>query len=384
MTLASSAYHVWHDRFWKREVHRPPGEIWQAAFEAYYGGRTEPFAVGEFRNVSAIDAASMFPWAMLADQFPLPWGAFRRELPGAAIQANGLYRVRVESRLPLPLLPYRSDHGLIFPNGRWVGWYVGCELLEFLRAGGRVRVLAGFTFAHSVQPFKAYIGTMFRRKSRSKGARRTFYKLMLNALYGKFGQRGERVVAVPLEEAKHLDKMPATYRIWAGLALYSEKKEPPPWGNNLWPAIVTARSRVRLFQEMERIRKRGGRLLYCDTDGVLYTGGRLRYPSRATAPGDFEARGKFRSAMIRAKKEYALEDAKGRWSFYAKGVPEVAREQYLKTGEAEFDRPVKLREAARSGEKANVWRAVRKVRRVTFEGRLRTRTGELAPIIVRE
>ena len=99
-------------------------------------------------------------------------------------------------------------------------------------------------------------------------------------------------------------------------------------------------------------------------------------------PGDFESRGRFKVALIRAKKEYALQDERGAWSFFAKGVPSAARERYLKTGEVEFDRPVKLREAARSGEKANVWRAVRKVRRVSFQGRTRTRDGGLAPIIV--
>lgn len=383
LTLASSAYHIWKERYWKREIHRPNLEQWQAAFEAYYGGRTEPFSVGTFEHVRACDASSMFPWAMLQGDFPVPWGPFRRWVKGSPIEPNGFYRARVVSELPLPVLPYRSDHGLIFPNGSWSGWYVGSELECFKRAGGKVRILSGFAYAQSCRPFDGYIKTMFKRKNAAKGARRLFYKLLLNALYGKFGQRGERVVAMPLDKFEKLEYAPTSYRIFADFALFSEKRDPPPWGNNVWSAIVTARARERLWQEMARIERAGGKLLYCDTDGVLFQYSRMLYPAKAVRPGDFESRGTFKTALIRGKKEYALQDKDGGWQFFAKGVPEIAREMYLTTGEAEFRRPTKLRESARSGEKPNVWRAVRKVRRVSFGARVRS-SGELTPIVVNE
>lgn len=386
LTLASSAYNVWFDLFWKREVRRPLHEHWAAAFEAYYGGRTEPFSIGEFEGVEACDASSMFPWAMTVAPLPLPWGRFHRVMPGETrIDPCGFYRVSVRSDLALPLLPFRSKSGLVFPNGSWSGWYVGCELIRFGKLGGKFVVREGFTFSERVRPFDSYIRTMFERKKRSQGARRLFYKLMLNSLYGKFGQRGERVVAKTLDQFTALDNPPAKFRVWAGMALYTENKNPPPWGNNIWPAIVTARARVRLHEEMTRLSGLGCRLLYCDTDGVLFVPGdkgRAYHPQSAAQAGDFETRGRYRVALIRAKKEYALQEMGGKWQFFAKGVPFVEREKYLRTGKAEFRRPVKMREAARSGAEPNVWRATRKERHVTFEHRGRRADGSLSPVRV--
>jgi len=383
LTLASSAYHLWAKRFWRREVRRPLQEHWQAAFEAYYGGRTEPFSVGTFANVRACDAVSMFPWAMTCAPLPLPWGGFRRQGADASMDPNGFYRVTVRSDLPIPILPYRSEEGLVFPNGRWSGWYVGTELLAFAAAGGRVRVLEGFQFTELVRPFDRYIRAMFRRKARSQGARRLFYKLMLNALYGKFGQRGERVAALPLERFRALDNPPPSFRVWGGLALFTERHPPPPWGNNVWPAIVTARARIRLWNELERLLKRGDRALYCDTDGILFQG-RTRYPAKSETPGDFESRGRFPAALIRAKKEYGLQLPSRHWQFYAKGVPYDEREGYLRDGVATFRRPLKMREAARTGERPNVWAVKRKIRHVNFDHRGRRPDGSLAPVQVDE
>ena len=388
LTLASSAYHVWAAKYWKREVRRPLYEHWLAAFEAYFGGRTEPFAIGEFEGVQACDASSMFPWAMTTRPMPLPWGRFRRVGAGSeSIDPEGFYRVSVRADggpvTTLPVLPYRSQDGLVFPTGRWQGWYAGCELLRHVELGGQVRVLEGFEFLERVRPFDGYIKAMFERKKRSTGARRLFYKLMLNALYGKFGQRGERVIAMPLGRFSRLKSQPANFRVWAGMAMFSVKGTPPPWGNMVWSAITTARSRVRLHQELTQLIENGARPLYCDTDGVLYLGGKT-HPIKAAAPGEFEFRGTYRCAIIKAKKEYALQDSKGLWSFYAKGVPLTERETYLKTGEAEFRRPVKLRESARSGDAPNVWRAVRKTRHVTFDHRGRRADGSLAPVQVDE
>lgn len=384
LTLASSAYHIWAEQFWRREVRRPLDEHWEAAFEAYYGGRTEPFNVGTFERVRACDASSMFPWAMTAAPLPLPWGRHERTRPGAeALHETGFYRARIDaSGLRLPVLPYRSTEGLVFPTGRWSGWYVGGELTRHAEAGGRFRVLEGFNFREHVRPFDGYIAEMFNRKKKSQGARRLFYKLLLNSLYGKFGQRGERVMAIPLEQFARLENQPIKYRIWAGLALFSETHQPPPWGNNVWPAIVTARARVRLHREMCRLLEHNAKPLYCDTDGILYQAAKSFHSAEAPAIGEFETRGIYRTALIRAKKEYALQAENGSWQFFVKGVPFAAREEYLRNGAAEFQRPVKLREASRSGERPNVWRLTRKTRHVNFDKRGRRPDGSLLPVQV--
>jgi hypothetical protein len=45
--------------------------------------------------------------------------------------------------------------------------------------------------------------------------------------------------------------------------------------NVIYAAIITSKARIKLYDAFEKILKSGGRLLYCDTDCIFYTGGKL-------------------------------------------------------------------------------------------------------------
>lgn len=372
MTLASTALSIWRDRFWKRPIYRPRHEIWQAASQAYHGGRTEAFAVGTFDDVTAVDVASMYPWAMTVKPLPLPWGLYQRHgaVAPERIQAFGLYDVEVESALEVPRLPVRTEQGTIFPNGRWRAWYVGEELQAFMAAGGRVRsVHKGFVFNEACEPFGGYVSEMFQKKSASRGVERSIYKLLANSLYGKFSQKGLITRAITVEKFLRMDPRPAGSRAWNGLIIYSQDGTPPPWSNMVWPAFVTARARVRLANEIQAIREAGGRVFYCDTDSVIFSGA-CSYPQKAKRIGEFELRGRYARLLLVGKKEYALAVGRNKWEAHVKGVPEAERLRFLMTGEASFSRPTRLRESARIGTVPNIWREVRKQRRTILRSHL--------------
>lgn len=379
MTLASTALAIWQASY-RRELRRPSRRVWRAAREAYHGGRTQAFAVGEFTNARAVDVASMFPWAMVDRTLPVPWGLHTLEGPGAAIHSHGLYRVQVDSRLRFPRLPVRTAKGTIFPNGRWIGWYVGEELEAFQRVGGKLRVLNGIRFHEHCHPFRRYVRAMFARKQKARGVSRLLFKLLLNALYGKFGQGGRLVRAIPLARFMSLPRRPLTWREWNGLVIYTDENVPPVWGNMVWPAFVTARARVRLADELDTLAGRAARPLYCDTDSVIFTGGNgaVRYPKRVTVPGRFELRGRYRRVMILGKKEYAVELRRNHWEPHAKGVPYAERMRYLLDGAVMFQRPVRLRESARDGTRPNVWRSVTKQRRTDLRKQASKADGSLS------
>jgi hypothetical protein len=368
MTLASTALKTWRVHHWKREVRRPAIETWNVALEAYHGGRTQAFRVGSFKQVRAIDVASMFPWAMTSGELPLPWGLTRPISRGEDLVPYALYDVIIESRVEFPCLPVRTKTGTIYPNGRWRGWYVGEELLTARALGVRIKVLGGIQFSEVCSPFSSYVREMFRRKQRSRGGPRLMFKLLLNALYGKFGQQGKRVEAVPIEKLLTMREPPLEWRPWCGLAIFTKEGLPPPHGNNVWSAWITARARSRLALEIDRLRRSGATILYCDTDSVLFQG-RGRYPSKARRVGDFEHRGDFSECLIIGKKEYALRLTKKKWEVHAKGVPFSERMSYLRHGRATFARPVRIRESSRIDVPANVWRNVTKVRRTNLAER---------------
>lgn len=209
------------------------------------------------------------------------------------------------------------------------------------------------------------------------------YKLMLNALYGKFGQQGKRVFAVPMRKLLTMPDPPLDWRPWNGLAIFSKDGTPPPWGNNVWAAWITARARMRLAGELAMLTRRGARVLYCDTDSVIFQGALgQRYPEHARRIGEFESRGRFSRALIVGKKEYALEVRPGEWDTRAKGVPHDQRLRYLRTGRASFSRPVRIRESSRIDVPANVWRTVKKQRRTDIRSSARRSDGALpVPVI---
>jgi len=364
MTLASAALEIWRTQHWRREIHRPSAGVWRAGLGAYHGGRCQAFALGRFQDVKVIDAASMFPWAMTCAPLPLPWGLVRHSRRNILGSDLGLYRVSVRRlRGPgLNVLPVRTRAGTVYPFGRWEGWYVGEEVVAARARGYECKVLESYEFSENCRPFDSYIAKMFALKAASRGPARLMYKTLLNALYGKFSQQGRRVMAVPIERMVASKNPPLEWRPWCGLALYSIDAPAPPWSNNVWPAFITARARLRLLAEMEAIGRSSGRVLYCDTDSAAFQGD-ATYPSKAKAPGDFEDRGRFKEMLIVGKKEYALDLGRGRWEVHAKGIPESERMTYLRDGKASFERPVKIREGARSGETPNLWRIVTKQRR---------------------
>jgi hypothetical protein len=384
LTLPSTAYHIWQKHYFRREVFLPSDEIRLAARDAYHGGRTEAFSLGTYDRVHVIDVASMYPWALTAGGMGIPWGPFTRVSEGAAVDPLGLYRVRVT--VPhgiLPPLPFRTNDGTVYPQGTWEAWYMGEELEYSQSIGVQVRVLEGFQFLSTAEPFEKYVAMLFKRKASARGAMRSVYKLMLNGIYGKFGQGGDRVICIPAEQLFKMEEPPQDFRVWNGLVFYRRSAKPPPWGNNLWAAVTTARARVKLHREMSRLIAQGCRVLYCDTDSVVYIGDGPRYPEKAKRAGVFESRGEYGEMLIVGKKEYGLRDGR-QWELHAKGVPKAERKRYLKEGIAEFQRPVKMRESSRINVAANTWRTVRKERRTVNRGREILPDGRLRVLEVRE
>ena len=191
------------------------------------------------------------------------------------------------------------------------------------------------------------------------------------------------VLPFPCFRLPPLKTPPLEWRPWNGLAIFSKDGIPPPWGNNVWAAWITARARARLAREITTLEERGARILYCDTDSVIYQPGRVagRYPAKAKEVGQFELRGKYNEVVIVGKKEYALRQD-DEWEIMCKGVPKAQRMTYLQHGGATFVRPVKVRESSRIGIPANVWRPVHKVRRTDLREKARRTDGALPiPVI---
>jgi hypothetical protein len=162
---------------------------------AYFGGRTECFRLGEFREpIYRVDVAGHYPSVMWDHYYPTKvidsdtsntWrDSMPFEKPSRAIAA-------VELDSPYSSWPIRTRIGPIYARGRGTTVLAGPELEEAVirgivkRFGPYAYYITAPIFRQFVEHFQA-IKDDYERSGQPM--RRSFAKLLLNSLHGKFGQ----------------------------------------------------------------------------------------------------------------------------------------------------------------------------------------------------
>lgn len=154
----------------------------------------------------------------------------------------------------------------------------------------------------SFEPFydkgmKAYVDKFYPLKSRAKGAKRTCIKLLLNSIYGKFGENIYRdsvyyelrdgVAHKVVEKIDHSDNNSMKYL------------------SVIVSSYIAAMGRARILNEVLDIC--GDRLpqdfVYCDTDCIVIRGD-YQVKTSKTELGAFKDEGSFTSFKVLAKKTY--------------------------------------------------------------------------------
>jgi hypothetical protein len=128
---------------------------------------------------------------MVTARFPDPHQLRRfRGKPGEEIEGVARARVTIPDSLDPPPLPHRRsyDGRLVFPVGIIDGTWSLLELREAERLGCAVEWLDGIGAPSIKSPFIEYVKDQYERKRKAVGLARDIAKLMLNALYGKFGE----------------------------------------------------------------------------------------------------------------------------------------------------------------------------------------------------
>jgi hypothetical protein len=276
-TIASCAMTLFRRRFLTREIVTDP-KINEIAREAYIASRVEVIRprCGE---ANYYDINSSFPYSMT---FPQAGSRIciqkrRPENEGAIYLARA--KVKVLETF-LPPLGYRTGGKIYFPCGTWEGWFTDCDLELLEREGGNI---LGISECHVFEAFTDlanYAETIYsQRKIETNEFRRLLWKYLLNSLYGKFAEQGEKekVVVDPTSlHCPHPGRIHdvngrgecmrmITPRIWS---VREERKlvhEHVPVA-----ARITALSRRWLYERMcegERL----GEIYYSDTDSVVTT-----------------------------------------------------------------------------------------------------------------
>jgi len=283
-TAASQAFSAYRHRFMPYEILIDSNEkALDLARSSYYGGRVEAFFIGKREgDFYLLDVNSMYPFVMANNSFPTHLrSVYKRvklgDLP--AMLAEHLVVADVDLKTDEPAYPYRTPTGLICPVGQFRTVLPTPELVDALAHFRIVRVHSAAVY-DGAQLFEGYVTTLYGlRKSYQAAGNLPFEylcKLMLNSLYGKFGQRGrvfQDAGIAQTSDAKTWEEWDADtkrfvrYRQFGGLV--------QTWQNegesfNSHPAVaahVTSYARLWLWKLITTAGRQ--HVFYCDTDSLV-------------------------------------------------------------------------------------------------------------------
>ncbi len=256
--------------------------------KSYYGGRTEVLGGRKFKNLCyCYDFNSLYPSCMISGVYPEPSGLEMtvKSNINFIMAFEGVSRVKV--KVPdqwYPPLPYKvkGSGKLIFPVGTFTGWYNHNELRPRI-TDGTIKVLEVYRTIYSRStwmPFSGFIEDLYRMRLEAKHngeyVKSLYVKYLMNSLYGKFGQKRR------MEEIGHtLDEkddgwyfFPFNSDTDLGLwKMLDDKRkvviQDSPKAIISLASYTTSYARMKLFDAVTDILKRGGRVFYTDTDSVF-------------------------------------------------------------------------------------------------------------------
>ena len=184
--------------------------------QAYYGGITDiyrPYGV----NIHSYDVNSLYPAAM--KKYLMPVGQPKHFIGDISLFKKdpfGFFKVTVTAptEMKIPILPTKiktnSGWRTIFPVGSWTGWYFSEELKNASKYGYIFEIHEGFLF-DKTNLFSEFVEKLYTMKVSldSSDPRYFIAKLLMNALYGRFGMDPifkETSIVSPIESEEIISK----------------------------------------------------------------------------------------------------------------------------------------------------------------------------------
>lgn len=327
-TLAGQALRAYRHRFMPSPILIDRHDFaTPMARDGYYGGRVECFRLGKIPGpLYGYDVNSMFPAVMAQEEFPCRLVRYT-SVANVKTLAKALDKYKVMARVTLDtqdaVYPYRTPERLLFPIGTFDTVLATPELIHALDNGHVAAVQAMATY-DAAPLFKPFVDFFYdRRRAAADAGDHTaafLYKILMNSLYGKFGQRG-----AIWEPQQQIDDLTAKAWVVIDADTGTEYRHRQLGGllqvqcgeaeaRDSMPAIaahVTACARMMLWRLMEQAGRKN--VYYVDTDSLLVNDAgrrRLRGVLDETALGGLKLEGRYEDAEIWGPKDYRFGDKK--------------------------------------------------------------------------
>lgn len=341
MTTAQTAMMTFRHGFLKRKVYNNR-RFDELVFNTYKGGRNEIFCFNTDEEMKAYlyDINSMYPYVMKYNPYPVGKLQKVREHVRGSI---GVCHVRCEEDAFAPVLSEQFNKKSIYRNATKSMWVTTPEYEYLKDRGARIVFERGYETADTDYIFAEYVDHFFTLKSgsREKGdmVGETIAKLMLNSLYGKFGQRPllRRYMVNPDEE--FIRENAGNFRAMTddGSVVFTDEYHRPAFTTPLIASLVTSYARLHLHKYITQLDPEI--LYYCDTDSLYVSEPRLEDSKEL---GRMSLKGVARPFYPIAPKFYVAGE-----DFKMKGIP-TSLDEREERGLTKEEKKAKEREKART------------------------------------
>jgi hypothetical protein len=321
-------------------------EILQAS---YYGGYSQVYQK-TLTNGFSYDINSSYPWAMCEPQ-PIWFDSiiYATDLnpinlysdTSEAIYLYYLKSFKFDETVDSPPIPKRTPSGNIYARtgeDEWVWGHTLMFCLESYPGHFAIDMGAMITFKAGT-PFKDFVGTFYKMKSETQDpCHRSFAKLMLNSLYGKFGQQEfgsttlidmrekTKLEALLTDKRRRVERVTPRQSADGGTILqiteYPVDVTPMHTGSGMQIAShIASLSRLKLFKMILSIQRRGGVVAYCDTDSVYCSIPLEEKDVHDTLMGAWKFETRIKRGRFFGSKNYVIETFEDKTIFHIKGIP---------------------------------------------------------------
>ena len=202
-TYASQAFNAFRHRFMSDKI-LPLGDSEEDKFcrQGYFGGRVECFWIGKQKqgDFYMVDVNSMYPYVMRDNPFPSVLQGQASDVPLDRLRSLLSEYCLVGAAIietDEPVYPIRDKDKMIFPVGRFTT-VLGTEGIRYALNHSHLISVSHLYIFHRARLFTKWVEGMYNKKQEAKQRKdvvaEKIYKLLLNSLYGKFGQMSPTVV----------------------------------------------------------------------------------------------------------------------------------------------------------------------------------------------
>lgn len=359
LTVASTAMDLFKRQYLHDVWYQEPTWVMEKLYNAYYGGRTEVLKRGYATDLNYYDFNSLYP-SVMTEEFPN--ANYQRWLKKGNMDIietyDGVTKVEVEAPdIPIPFLPYRSENKLIFPTGRFTGYYTNVEIRKAIEIGYKIKWIGEtIYYTHKHRPFEKYVIDQYSKRLKLKEANnpaQIINKLFMNSLYGKFAQKihgKEQIFHMNRLTMQQIKEMMQKGKVTVinDFAYFTED-EPSYIPHHIFPiysVYVTAYGRIKLWNIATQCDP-----YYMDTDSIIT---KKEIPDSMEL-GALKLEFKIKEGIFVKPKMYAFVDDTGDSHVKVKGLPPSKRwsftefKRFLKNPVTKYTKFTKFKESNKRG-----------------------------------